>query len=142
MILHAQSPSTVGASLSIRAAMHRACFCCWQVCRHAQTSTSFIDYASSSPHCHLKLYVPSNEAYLTWQAGVGVPIACNRGASGIDGVLSTAAGYAAGLRRGVTLVIGDVSFLHDCNGLSLLRTGGHLSGPAAAASQFARSIGL
>lgn len=69
-----------------------------------------------------------------------MPIACNRGASGIDGVLSTAAGYAAGLRRGVTLVVGDVSFLHDCNGLSLLRTGGHLCGPAAAASESERSI--
>ena len=71
-----------------------------------------------------------------------MPIACNRGASGIDGVLSTAAGYAAGLRRGVTLVIGDVSFLHDCNGLSLLRTGGHLSGPTAAAPEPDRCIAL
>lgn len=57
------------------------------------------------------------------QAGIGAPVACNRGASGIDGVLSTAAGFAAGLGRGVTLVVGDVSFLHDINGLNLLRTG-------------------
>lgn len=53
----------------------------------------------------------------------GVPVASNRGASGIDGVLSTAAGFAAGLRRGVTLVVGDISFLHDINGLNLLRAG-------------------
>lgn len=53
----------------------------------------------------------------------GSPIAANRGASGIDGVLSTAAGYADGLQRKCTLVIGDVSFLHDTNGLNLLRTG-------------------
>ncbi|KAK9806829.1 hypothetical protein WJX72_004058 [[Myrmecia] bisecta] len=45
------------------------------------------------------------------------------GASGIDGVLSTAAGFAFGLDRGVTLVVGDVSFLHDINGLNLLRSG-------------------
>lgn len=54
----------------------------------------------------------------------GCPIAANRGASGIDGVLSSAAGYADGLQRKCTLVIGDVSFLHDTNGLNLLRTGG------------------
>lgn len=58
--------------------------------------------------------------------GVGVPVGSNRGASGIDGVLSTAAGFAAGLKRSVTLTVGDVSFLHDINGLNLLRTGvGH-----------------
>ena len=54
---------------------------------------------------------------------VGAPLAANRGASGIDGVLSTAAGFADGLERGVTLIIGDVSFLHDVNGLNLLRLG-------------------
>lgn len=59
---------------------------------------------------------------------VGVPVAANRGASGIDGVLSTAAGFAAGLKRPVTLVVGDLSFLHDVNGLSLLR-GGEMAPP-------------
>ncbi len=47
----------------------------------------------------------------------------NRGASGIDGVLSTAAGFAEGVGRPTTLVIGDLSFQHDVNGLSLLRAG-------------------
>lgn len=55
--------------------------------------------------------------------GLGAPVAANRGASGIDGVLSSAAGFAFGLNRGVTLVVGDISFLHDINGLSLLRSG-------------------
>jgi isochorismate synthase/2-succinyl-5-enolpyruvyl-6-hydroxy-3-cyclohexene-1-carboxylate synthase/2-succinyl-6-hydroxy-2,4-cyclohexadiene-1-carboxylate synthase/O-succinylbenzoate synthase len=59
---------------------------------------------------------------------VGVPVAANRGASGIDGVLSSAAGFASGLQRPVTLVIGDLSFLHDVNGLSLLR-GGEMAPP-------------
>jgi isochorismate synthase/2-succinyl-5-enolpyruvyl-6-hydroxy-3-cyclohexene-1-carboxylate synthase/2-succinyl-6-hydroxy-2,4-cyclohexadiene-1-carboxylate synthase/O-succinylbenzoate synthase len=54
---------------------------------------------------------------------IGAPIAANRGASGIDGVLSTAAGFADGLNTGCTLVVGDVSFLHDINGLNLLRSG-------------------
>ncbi|KXZ52491.1 hypothetical protein GPECTOR_9g535 [Gonium pectorale] len=54
---------------------------------------------------------------------VGVPVAANRGASGIDGVLSTAAGFAEGLSRPTTLLVGDLSFLHDINGLNLLRSG-------------------
>ena len=73
------------------------------------------------------------DMYATWKHvsssqgivadGSGCPVGSNRGASGIDGVLSTAAGFAAGLKRPVTLVVGDVSFLHDINGLNLLRTG-------------------
>eukprot|EP00210_Caulerpa_lentillifera_P007031 g6725.t1 len=46
----------------------------------------------------------------------------NRGASGIDGVMSTAIGFASGSKQPTTLVIGDLSFLHDSNALSLLRT--------------------
>lgn len=56
-------------------------------------------------------------------APLGAPVAANRGASGIDGVVSTAAGFAEGLSRPVTLLIGDLSFLHDINGLNLLRSG-------------------
>lgn len=40
----------------------------------------------------------------------------NRGANGIDGVVSTAVG-AALTGAGTTLLIGDVAFLHDSNGL-------------------------
>jgi 2-succinyl-5-enolpyruvyl-6-hydroxy-3-cyclohexene-1-carboxylate synthase len=41
----------------------------------------------------------------------------NRGASGIDGVVSTALGAAHGTTDDVTLVIGDLAFYHDLNGL-------------------------
>lgn len=44
----------------------------------------------------------------------------NRGASGIDGLLSTAIGFAVGCNKRVFCLIGDVSFLHDTNGLALL----------------------
>jgi 2-succinyl-5-enolpyruvyl-6-hydroxy-3-cyclohexene-1-carboxylate synthase len=47
-------------------------------------------------------------------------VALNRGVSGIDGIISTAAGYSAGLGKPATLLIGDISFLHDLNALSLL----------------------
>lgn len=49
-----------------------------------------------------------------------IDVASNRGVSGIDGVTSTACGYAQGLNKPVTLLIGDLAFLHDANGLSLL----------------------
>ncbi len=45
------------------------------------------------------------------------PVFVNRGASGIDGLVSTVFGIAAG-HAGATLgVMGDVSFLHDAGGL-------------------------
>ncbi|XP_028761883.1 protein PHYLLO, chloroplastic-like isoform X1 [Neltuma alba] len=49
-----------------------------------------------------------------------IRVAGNRGASGIDGLLSTAIGFAAGCNKKVFCVIGDVSFLHDTNGLAIL----------------------
>jgi 2-succinyl-5-enolpyruvyl-6-hydroxy-3-cyclohexene-1-carboxylate synthase len=48
----------------------------------------------------------------------GITVFANRGANGIDGVISTAVGVAlADATRPVTLLIGDVAFLHDSNGL-------------------------
>ncbi|MEM9409617.1 MAG: thiamine pyrophosphate-binding protein, partial [Planctomycetota bacterium] len=47
-------------------------------------------------------------------------VAANRGASGIDGLMATASGYALGLQRPTTIVIGDLSTLHDLNSLSLI----------------------
>ncbi|XP_050226145.1 protein PHYLLO, chloroplastic isoform X2 [Mercurialis annua] len=52
---------------------------------------------------------------------LGVRVSGNRGASGIDGLLSTAIGFAVGCNRRVFCLIGDVSFLHDTNGLSILK---------------------
>ncbi|CAL5021226.1 unnamed protein product [Urochloa decumbens] len=51
---------------------------------------------------------------------VGTTVAGNRGASGIDGLLSTAIGFAVGSNKHVFCVVGDISFLHDTNGLALL----------------------
>lgn len=55
--------------------------------------------------------------------GQRVCVAANRGASGIDGTVATAAGFARGLNQPATLFIGDLALLHDLNSLALLREG-------------------
>jgi 2-succinyl-5-enolpyruvyl-6-hydroxy-3-cyclohexene-1-carboxylate synthase len=48
---------------------------------------------------------------------VGVDVFSNRGANGIDGVVSTAVGVALATRRPTALLVGDVALLHDTNGM-------------------------
>ncbi|EPL8477167.1 2-succinyl-5-enolpyruvyl-6-hydroxy-3-cyclohexene-1-carboxylic-acid synthase, partial [Pluralibacter gergoviae] len=55
------------------------------------------------------------------QLPAGYPVYSNRGASGIDGLISTAAGVQRGSARPTLAIIGDLSALYDLNGLALLR---------------------
>src|SRR4029079_9971245 len=51
----------------------------------------------------------------------GVLFASNRGANGIDGLVSTAAGLAAGSGARTWAVLGDLALFHDLGGLAVAR---------------------
>ncbi|WP_074012671.1 2-succinyl-5-enolpyruvyl-6-hydroxy-3-cyclohexene-1-carboxylic-acid synthase [Candidatus Sodalis sp. SoCistrobi] len=55
------------------------------------------------------------------QLPAGYPVWGNRGASGIDGLLATAAGVARATARPLLALLGDVSALYDINSLALFR---------------------
>jgi 2-succinyl-5-enolpyruvyl-6-hydroxy-3-cyclohexene-1-carboxylate synthase len=59
-----------------------------------------------------------------WPDRRGVRIMGNRGANGIDGVVSSALGASAVSDGPTVLVIGDLSFYHDLNGLLAARLHG------------------
>jgi len=67
-------------------------------------------YASSSmPVRDLDTFFPGNDRAIRFLA--------NRGANGIDGVISSALGASAASTGPLVLVIGDIAFYHDMNGL-------------------------
>ncbi len=73
------------------------------------TPGSTVYAGNSMPVRDLDAFFPALPIPLTFQS--------NRGANGIDGVVSSALGAAAVANDPVILVIGDLSFYHDMNGL-------------------------
>lgn len=69
--------------------------------------------ASSMPIRDMDMYAQPGRKLLT--------IGANRGASGIDGTIATAAGFTLGHNTVTTLLIGDLALLHDLNSLSMLK---------------------
>lgn len=74
---------------------------------------------NSMPIRDFDSYASCGPVSANWQDQIVVD--ANRGASGIDGVLSSGIGYAHGSGRRTVVVIGDMSFLHDLNALHALR---------------------
>ena len=54
-----------------------------------------------------------------------IHVGVNRGASGIDGILASAVGFAEGQSQPTTVLLGDVALLHDLNSLSMIRQCNH-----------------
>ena len=81
---------------------------------HALPEGGLLVVGSSSPIRDLDLMVPR------YEVGRRRKVIANRGLSGIDGVVSTAIGAALGRESTRSLaLVGDVTFLHDGNGLVL-----------------------
>ena len=55
-----------------------------------------------------------------WEQNKNVTVSANRGASGIDGLIASAVGFATGLKHSTTLLLGDLSALHDLNSLAMI----------------------
>lgn len=68
---------------------------------------------NSNPVRHLDQFAPPSEKLLHVYGA--------RGASGIDGQVSTALGVGAATGQHVTAIVGDITFYHDMNGLLAVR---------------------
>jgi 2-succinyl-5-enolpyruvyl-6-hydroxy-3-cyclohexene-1-carboxylate synthase len=66
--------------------------------------------AASWPVRHLEAHATKRK---------GLQVFGNRGANGIDGLISTAMGAAIGTKKRTVLLMGDIAFLHDLGGLNL-----------------------
>jgi 2-succinyl-5-enolpyruvyl-6-hydroxy-3-cyclohexene-1-carboxylate synthase len=79
----------------------------------AMPHRSLLYVASSLPVRHLDQFVSPKQADLR--------VFANRGVSGIDGTISSALGAAAATGSPLVLVLGDIAFYHDLNGLLALQ---------------------
>jgi 2-succinyl-5-enolpyruvyl-6-hydroxy-3-cyclohexene-1-carboxylate synthase len=69
--------------------------------------------ASSMPIRDQEAFLPSTATDTTFL--------CNRGANGIDGLISSGIGAARATDKPITIVTGDLGLLHDIGGLAALR---------------------
>jgi 2-succinyl-5-enolpyruvyl-6-hydroxy-3-cyclohexene-1-carboxylate synthase len=99
-------PSSSGDGPFAEPALHRAL-------GRAHASGDLVYTASSMPIRDQESFVDSSEA--------DVAFVCNRGANGIDGLISSGIGAARASGRPTTIVTGDLGLLHDLGGLAALR---------------------
>jgi 2-succinyl-5-enolpyruvyl-6-hydroxy-3-cyclohexene-1-carboxylate synthase len=88
----------------------------WVAAVEAAPPDSVIWVASSMPIRDVETFLPSSAKPLRFLS--------NRGANGIDGTVSSAAGAALASGRPVTLLTGELALLHDVGGLLAARRAG------------------
>lgn len=74
------------------------------------SDNSTLMISASWPVRHIEAFAPVRE---------GVRTLGNRGANGIDGLISTAWGIACSAKNNTYLLMGDIAFLHDMGGLNV-----------------------
>jgi 2-succinyl-5-enolpyruvyl-6-hydroxy-3-cyclohexene-1-carboxylate synthase len=79
----------------------------------AHSNGDLVYTASSMPIRDQEAFLPASET--------DVLFLCNRGANGIDGLVSSGIGAAHASGRPTTIVTGDLGLLHDIGGLAALR---------------------
>jgi len=79
----------------------------------AHSDGELVYTASSMPIRDQEAFLPSAEVDATFL--------CNRGANGIDGLISSGIGAAHATGKPTTIVTGDLGLLHDLGGLAALR---------------------
>jgi 2-succinyl-5-enolpyruvyl-6-hydroxy-3-cyclohexene-1-carboxylate synthase len=95
--------------------------------QYTQTELDHVTVAyciSQSIPPHHALFLASSLSVYVFGAvaattGCSVPVGANRGACGIDGTIATACGFAKGLGRPVTAIVGDLAAIYDLNSLEL-----------------------
>jgi 2-succinyl-5-enolpyruvyl-6-hydroxy-3-cyclohexene-1-carboxylate synthase len=79
----------------------------------AHSDGDLVYTASSMPIRDQEAFLPPSETDVTFL--------CNRGANGIDGLISSGIGAAHATGKPTTIVTGDLGLLHDIGGLAALR---------------------
>ena len=129
--------SGIGDWLDEHPAEHRAPWCseipalaqqAWQAVKaqrdpfgEAQMAHRLADYLPEKGQLFLGNSLVVRLVDALGQLPAGYPVYSNRGASGIDGLLSTAAGVQRASGKPTLAIVGDLSALYDLNGLALLR---------------------
>ena len=93
------------------------------ICSQKTSLTDGHIYRHLIPQCQPNDFIavsnsfPARDIQLFGPDAINHPLFLNRGASGIDGVTSTALGINIGLNQSGILFTGDLAFLHDTNAL-------------------------
>eukprot|EP00186_Timspurckia_oligopyrenoides_P002424 CAMPEP_0182442740 /NCGR_PEP_ID=MMETSP1172-20130603/1634_1 /TAXON_ID=708627 /ORGANISM="Timspurckia oligopyrenoides, Strain CCMP3278" /LENGTH=1209 /DNA_ID=CAMNT_0024637757 /DNA_START=439 /DNA_END=4068 /DNA_ORIENTATION=- len=108
---------------------------CRKVFQHCAAFKSALFVSNSMPIRDLDMYcgVQGEQQQYNSQETFenGFLLQANRGASGIDGVLSTGIGFALAMNCSTCILIGDLALLHDLNALHTLNTLGSQCQPVS-----------
>ena len=118
-------PGWTGSWLAAEAAARRALDGALAASLHEGAVVRALAAGLPSPaNVFLGSSLPVRDADWFWPAAPGIRFFGNRGASGIDGLVSTGLGIAAASAEPTALLLGDLSLYHDMNGLSAMRRHG------------------